>query len=68
MSSKSGLSFSAVVLLQHYLHVAAQVIDDTNQFRQYRGEDGAFIWESTSDFVPVQPESYGNMTVQKPCV
>lgn len=37
--------------------------DEINQFKQYRDENGVFVWESTSNFVPVQSTTYGNMTI-----
>ena len=36
---------------------------EINQYIEYRDGDGAFIWESTSDFVPVQATSFGEITL-----
>lgn len=39
------------------------VLHCLNEFTQRISSDGAYIWESTTDFVPVQSTSYGNMTI-----
>lgn len=34
-----------------------------NQYHQYSDGSGQFVWQSTSAFVPVQSQSFGNITI-----
>lgn len=44
-------------------HSATATNQTINQYIEYRDEDGAYIWESTSDFIPVQSTSFGNIQI-----
>merc|ERR1719447_1167846 len=47
------------------LMACAQIASSTkvNRHTQYTDPDGDFLWQSTSDFVPVQSQSFGNITI-----
>ena len=56
----AALLFSAIIL---YTYQIQTVRSQLNQYEMDTGDDGSDIWRSTSDFVPVQSQEYGDIRI-----